>query len=468
MKHFINESFLLQTDQAEKLYFSYAANMPIIDYHCHLNPQAIADNSSFENLTKLWLAGDHYKWRAMRANGINEKFITGNATDKEKFYKWAETVPNTLRNPLYHWTHLELKEYFDVNDLLSPKTAVAIWEKANNMLSNKKTHSCRNLMKNSNVEIVCTTDDPCDSLLSHKTIADSKDFDIRVLPTWRPDKGMAVENSSVFNEWVDKLEQVSGTTISDFSSYMSALENRHTFFHESGCRLSDHGMETIYAEDFSFSEIKSIFEKVRAKQLLTKDEILKFKSAMMLEFARMDNKKNWTMQLHIGVLRNNNSLMFKKIGPDAGFDSINDEQIAKPLSRFFDILNSNNELPKTIVYNLNPCYNEVITTMLGNFQDGIIPGKMQFGSGWWFLDQKDGMEKQIETLSQFGLLSRFIGMLTDSRSFISYPRHDYFRRILCNIIGNDIKSGLLPNDLDLIGEMVINICYHNAKNYLNF
>ena len=468
MKNFINKSFLLQTAQAEEIYFSYAANMPIIDYHCHLNPQAIADNSSFENITELWLAGDHYKWRAMRANGINEKFITGNAGDKEKFDKWAETVPNTLRNPLYHWTHLELKEYFDINNLFSPKTADAIWEKANNILLNKKTHSCRNLMKHSNVEIVCTTDDPCDSLLPHKTIAECADFNIRVLPTWRPDKGMAVENSILFNEWVNKLEQVSGISISDFSSYMSALEKRHTFFHENGCRLSDHGMETIYAEDFSFSEIKNIFIKAREKQPLNKVETLKFKSAMMLEFARMDNKRNWTMQLHIGVLRNNNTLMFNKIGPDAGFDSMNDEQIAKPLAVFFDKLNSDNELPKTIVYNLNPCHNEVIASMLGNFQDSSVPGKMQFGSGWWFLDQKDGMEKQIETLSQFGLLSRFIGMLTDSRSFTSYPRHDYFRRILCNIIGNDIKKGLLPNDLDLIGEMVSNICYYNAKNYFNF
>jgi len=468
MKNFINDSFLLQTKQAEEIYFSYAAKMPIIDYHCHLNPQAIADDISFENLTRLWLAGDHYKWRAMRANGIDEKFITGDADDKEKFNKWAETVPKVLRNPLYHWTHLELKKYFDVNELLSLKTADVIWEKANNLLANKKTHSCRNLMKQSNVEIVCTTDDPCDSLSAHKEIAECSEFDIKVLPTWRPDKGMGVENLSAFNEWVDKLEQVSGTDISDFSSYMEVLEGRHSFFDENGCKLSDYGIETIYAEEFSFSEIKNIFKKARERQLLEKEEILKFKSAMLLEFARMDNKTGWVMQLHTGALRNNNSLMFKKMGPDTGYDSINDERIADPLSRFFDKLNSTNELPKTIVYNLNPCHNEVIAAMLGNFQGGSVPGKMQFGSGWWFLDQKDGMEKQIEALSQFGLLSRFVGMLTDSRSFISYTRHDYFRRILCNIIGNDIKNGLIPNDLDLVGEMVSDICYHNAKEYFNF
>ncbi|RLD10644.1 MAG: glucuronate isomerase [Chlamydiae bacterium] len=467
-KTFINKSFLLQSRAAEELYFSYAAKMPIIDYHCHLNPQEIADDISFDNLTKLWLAGDHYKWRAMRANGIDEKFITGDADDKEKFNKWVETIPKTLRNPLYHWVHLELKKYFDVDDLLSPKTADAIWEKSKKMLANKKSHSCRNLMRQSNVEIVCTTDDPCDSLSAHKQIAKDESFNIRVLPTWRPDKGMTVENTNKFNEWVDKLETTSGISISDYSSYMNALENRHTFFDEMGCRLSDHGIETIYAEDFSLTEIENIFKKIRAGNDLENKEILKFKSAMLLEFARLDNKRNWTQQLHLGALRNNNSLMFQKLGPDTGYDSIGDWNVAKPLSRFFDKLNSNNELPRTILYNLNPCDNEVLATMLGNFQDGKTPGKMQFGSGWWFLDQKDGMEKQIEVLSQFGLLSRFVGMLTDSRSFVSYPRHDYFRRILCNILGNDIINGLIPNDIELVGNMVKDICYNNAKKYFNF
>lgn len=467
-KTFINQSFLLQTPEAEELFFSYAADLPIIDYHCHLDLQQIADNVSFDNLTQLWLAGDHYKWRAMRANGIDEKFITGDASDREKFNKWAETVPKTLRNPLYHWTHLELKRYFDIDDLLSPKTADAVWKKSKKILANKNTHSCRNLMRLANVEVVCTTDDPCDSLSAHKQIAEDENFNIRVLPTWRPDKGMAVENCDEFNKWVDKLEKVTDTDIFDFSSYMNALENRHTFFHQMGCRLSDHGIETIYAEDFSLTEIENIFELIRSKNKLDFGEILKFKSAMMIEFARLDNKRNWTQQLHLGALRNNNSLMFKKVGPDTGYDSIGDGNIARPLSKFFDRLNIKGELPKTIVYNINPCNNEVIASMLGNFQDGKIPGKMQFGSAWWFLDQKDGMEKQIETLSQFGLLSRFVGMLTDSRSFISYPRHDYFRRILCNILGNDMKNGLLPDDIELIGKMTSDICYNNAKKYFNF
>jgi len=465
---FINKSFLLQTTEAEELYFSYAATMPIIDYHCHLNPQEIADDISYDNLTRLWLAGDHYKWRAMRANGIDEKFITGNSTDKEKFENWAKTVPKTLRNPLYHWAHLELKKYFDIDDLLSPKTVDVIWEKSNKMLSNENTHSCRNLMKQSNVEIVCTTDDPCDSLSAHKQIAEDESFDISVLPTWRPDKGMATENPVEFNKWVDELEKATDINITDFSSYMNALENRHSFFHENGCRLSDHGIETIYAENFSLTEIKNIFKKIRTEKNLETEEILKFKSAMLIEFARMDNKRNWTQQLHIGPLRNNNSLMFQKLGSDAGFDSIGDWNVAQPLSRFLDKLNSEGELPKTILYNMNPCNNEVLATMLGNFQDGKTPGKMQFGSAWWFLDQKDGMEKQIEVLSQIGLLSRFVGMLTDSRSFISYPRHDYFRRILCNILGTDMKNGLIPNDMELVGNMVKDICYNNAKKYFEF
>ncbi len=468
MKNFINKSFLLQSQEAEELYFSYAAIMPIIDYHCHLNPQEIADDISYDNLTKLWLAGDHYIWRAMRANGVNEKFITGDADDKEKFDKWAETIPKTLRNPLYHWAHLELKKYFDIDDLLSPKTADAIWEKSKNMLANKKTHSCRNLMRHSNVEIVCTTDDPCDSLSAHKQIAEDESFDIRVLPAWRPDKGMAIENPPSFNKWVNALEKAADMKITDFSSFVNALDIRHAFFHENGCRLSDHGIETTYAEDFSLTEIKNIFKKVRAGENIEAKEILKFKSAMLMEFARMDNKRNWTQQLHLGALRNNNSLMFQKLGPDTGYDSIGNWNIAQPLVRFLDKLNSKEELPKTILYNMNPCDNEVLATILGSFQDGITPGKMQFGSSWWFLDQKDGIEKQIEALSQIGLLSRFVGMLTDSRSFVSYPRHDYFRRILCNILGNDIINGLIPNDMDLVGNMVSDICYNNAKTYFNF
>ena len=459
---------MLQTAEAEKLYFAYAEKMPIIDYHCHLNPREIADDVSFDNITQLWLAGDHYKWRAMRANGIDEKYITGDADDKDKFLKWAETVPMTLKNPLFHWTHLELKKYFDIDDLLSPETADKIWEISKNILANKNTHSAKNLMRQSNVELVCTTDDPCDSLSAHRQIANDANFDIKVLPTWRPDKGMAVDDLKNFNEWVDKLGETVGKSISDFSDYINAIKSRHDFFNENGCKLSDHGIETVFAEKFTLSEVENIFKQARAGKKLSQEDILKFKSAMMIEFARMDFEKGWTQQLHIGALRNNNSLMYKKIGADAGFDSIADSQIAKPLSRFFDELNSTRILPKTIVYNLNPCYNEVIAAMIGNFQDGTIPGKMQFGSAWWFLDQKDGMEKQIETLAQFGLLSRFVGMLTDSRSFVSYPRHDYFRRILCNMLGSDINQGLIPDDIEFVGKMVSDICYYNAKKYFNF
>jgi len=467
-KTFINKKFMLQTAEAEKLYFAYAEKMPIIDYHCHLNPREIADDVSFDNISQLWLAGDHYKWRAMRANGIDEKYITGDADDKDKFLKWAETVPMTLKNPLFHWTHLELKKYFDIDDLLSPETADKIWEISKNILANKNTHSAKNLMRQSNVELVCTTDDPCDSLSAHRQIANDANFDIKVLPTWRPDKGMAVDDLKNFNEWVDKLGETVGKSISDFSDYINAIKSRHDFFNENGCKLSDHGIETVFAEKFTLSEVENIFKQARAGKKLSQEDILKFKSAMMIEFARMDFEKGWTQQLHIGALRNNNSLMYKKIGADAGFDSIADSQIAKPLSRFFDELNSTRILPKTIVYNLNPCYNEVIAAMIGNFQDGTTPGKMQFGSAWWFLDQKDGMEKQIETLAQFGLLSRFVGMLTDSRSFVSYPRHDYFRRILCNMLGSDINQGLIPDDIEFVGKMVSDICYYNAKKYFNF
>jgi len=462
-KNFISENFLLQTGAAQSLYHDYAAKMPIYDYHCHIPPQQIAEDYQFENLTQIWLYGDHYKWRAMRTNGVQEKYCTGNAGDYEKFVKWADTVPQCLRNPLYHWTHLELKRYFDVNELLDHITAKQIYDKCGEMLRTPQ-YSVRNLMRKMNVRVCCTTDDPLDSLAHHQKIKDDN-FEIAVLPAWRPDKAMATENIENLNTWIDNLAQLTNIDISTYAVYLEAIKKRHDFFHKKGCRLSDHGLETACAEDYNQAEIKSIFQKIRSKNELSLPEQLKFKSAMMIDLALMDHEKGWVQQLHLGALRNNNTRLFNSLGPDTGFDSIGDFEIAKPLAKFLDRLDLQNKLPKTILYNLNPRDNELIATMIGNFQDGSAPGKMQFGSGWWFLDQKDGMEKQINTLSNLGLLSRFVGMLTDSRSFMSYPRHEYFRRILCNILGNDVKNGELPNDIPVLGQMTQNICFNNAKNY---
>lgn len=463
-KKFINDNFLLKTKTAKVLYHKHAKKMPIFDYHCHLPVKQIADDVNFQNLTQVWLYGDHYKWRAMRSNGVDERYCTGDATDYEKFLAWAKTVPYTIRNPLYHWTHLELARYFGIYDILNEESAKSIYDRASEMLRTKE-FSVRNLLKKMNVKIVCTTDDPVDSLEHHIKIK-KDNFEVKVLPTFRPDKGMAVESQSSFNEWVDKLEKASGVEIKDYNSYIEAIKERHDFFHQIGCRISDHGIETAYAEDYTEKEIKDIFKKIRSKKELEKEEILKFKSAMMIEFALMDHSKGWVQQLHFGALRNNNTRLFKKLGPDTGFDSIGDFEIARPLSKFLDKLDQENKLPKTILYNLNPRDNELMATMIGNFQDGTIPGKMQFGSGWWFLDQKDGMEKQMNALSNLGLLSRFIGMLTDSRSFLSYPRHEYFRRILCNLLGNDVENGEIPNDMKLLGSIVEDICFNNVMNYL--
>lgn len=462
----MDKDFLLQTQTAKDLYHKHAAKMPIFDYHCHINPQEIAENKHFKNLTEIWLAGDHYKWRAMRTNGVEEKYCTGNASDWEKFEKWAETVPNTLRNPLFHWTHLELKKFFGIDKVLSPATAKEIWDECNAKLQ-KPEYSCRNIIKMANVHTICTTDDPIDSLEHHRAIK-ADGFETAVLPAWRPDKAMAVENTQVYNEYIAKLEDAAGINISSFAGLMDALDNRHQFFHDNGCRLSDHGLETFIAEDYTEKEIEQIFVKVRAGGDLTTEEILKFKSCMLYEFGIMDHSRGWTQQYHYGVIRNNSSRLFKKLGADVGFDSIGDFEVAKPLSKFLDRLDSNNQLAKTILYNINPRDNELIGTMIGNFQDGSLPGKLQFGSGWWFLDQKDGMEKQMNALSNLGLLSRFVGMLTDSRSFLSYTRHEYFRRTLCNLLGNDVENGEIPNDMELLGEMVENICFNNAKEYFNF
>jgi len=466
MKHFMDENFLLQTETAQKLYHEHAAKMPIFDYHCHINPKDIAEDRRFKTITEIWLAGDHYKWRGMRTNGVDERFCTGDASDWEKFEKWAETVPHTLRNPLFHWTHLELKKFFGINEVLSPKNARQIYDACNEKL-NSPEYSCRGIIRMANVHTICTTDDPVDSLEYHRQIKESG-FEVAVLPAWRPDKAMMVEQPISYNQYLNELAKVSEMDINTFDDLMVALNKRHKFFHENGCRLSDHGLDTIFADEYTADEIDAYFLKVRAGYRLTTREIIKFKSCMLYEFGRMDHSRGWSQQLHIGALRNNNTRLFNKLGPDTGFDSIGDKPVAEPLSKLLNRLDTEDKLCKTVLYNLNPADNELYATMIGNFQDGSVPGKMQFGSGWWFLDQKDGMEKQINALSNLGLLSRFVGMLTDSRSFLSYTRHEYFRRTLCNILGNDVENGEIPNDIELLGQMVENICFYNAKNYFNF
>ena len=466
MKTFLNENFLLQTKTAEYLYHQHAAKMPIIDYHCHLLPAQIAENKNFDNLTQPWLYGDHYKWRAMRSNGVDERYCSGNATDWEKFEKWAETVPYTVRNPLYHWTHLELQRYFGITDLLDPATAAPIYEKTSSLLK-QKDFSPVGLIRKMNVEIVCTTDDPVDTLEYHRKIKEAE-TKIRVIPAWRPDKLLMADNPAGFNEYIDKLAVISGIDITSYTHLLDALNRRHEFFHQSGCRLSDHGLESFYCESYTLTEIHTVFSRIRKGFKLTPPEISKFRSALLYDLAVMDSERGWTQQFHIGAMRNNNTRMFKTCGPDGGFDSIGDYPIALPMSRFLDRLDKEGKLAKTILYNLNPADNEVMATMIGNFQDGPMPGKIQWGSGWWFLDQKDGMEKQLNALSNLGLLSRFVGMLTDSRSLLSYPRHEYFRRVLCNLIGNDVENGELPDDKAWLGKMIENICYYNAKNYFQF
>jgi glucuronate isomerase len=461
---FLTEDFLLQTKTAKILYHEHAKKMPIYDYHCHLPADQIAADHRFGNLTQAWLYGDHYKWRAMRANAVAEKYITGNASDYEKFEKWAQTIPYCIRNPLYRWTHLELKNPFGITDkLLGPDTAREIYDTCTEMLRTPQ-FSVRNIMRKANVKLVCTTEGPLDSLAHHKKIREDG-FEIKVYTAFRPDKAMAVEDLPALNVFIDRLEEVCDMEIANLHSYIEALRNRHYYFHQNGCRLSDHGLETAYAEDYTDSEIKKIFSKIRSGKDLDLSQALKFKSAMMVEFALMDYESGWVQQLHLGALRNTSTRMLKTLGPDVGYDSIGDFEIARPLARFLDRLDTNNELPKTILYNLNPRDNALCATMVGNFQNGTAPGKMQFGSAWWFLDQKDGMEDQINALSNMGLLSRFVGMLTDSRSFLSYPRHEYFRRILCNLLGNDVEAGLVADDLDLLGTMVEDICFNNAKHY---
>ncbi len=464
---FITRDFLLRTKWAQALYHDYAEPQSIIDYHCHLPPEQVAEDTSFANLTSLWLAGDHYKWRAMRWNGVAERLITGDANEWEKFQAWAATVPMCLRNPLYHWTHLELKRPFGISDrLLNPTTAKSIWDEAKAKLA-RPEFSARGIMRQMKVKVVCTTDDPIDSLEHH--IATKKSgFEIQMRPTWRPDRALMVDSPTRFNAWVDRLAAVSNTTIRDFDSYLTALRQRHDFFHANGCRLSDHGIETVPAVEYTERQIRSSFVKIRGGAALDADEQERFRSAMLYEGAVMDHAKGWVQQFHLGPIRNNSTRMFRAFGPDAGADSMSDASFIQPLAKFLDRLDTDNRLAKTILYNLNPKDNYALGTMIGNFQDGSIAGKIQYGSGWWFLDQKDGMEQQLNALSNLGLLSHFVGMLTDSRSLLSYTRHEYFRRVLCNLLGDEMESGLLPRDEKMMGDLVANVCYHNAANYFDF
>ncbi|MGH7952466.1 MAG: glucuronate isomerase [Limisphaerales bacterium] len=464
--NFIHEDFLLGTKTARKLYRSFAEAEPIFDYHCHVSPRDIANNRQFKNLFEIWLAGDHYKWRAMRANGVNERFCTGDAPPLEKFKAWAATVPHTLRNPLYHWTHLELKRYFGVNELLDESTAEKIWKTANEKLATPAL-TAHGILKKFNVRVVCTTDDPVDSLEDHRIFARSG-HPAKMLPAFRPDKALTVNAPFHFNHWVEQLAAASNIDVNGFGAFQSALKKRHDFFHTQGCRLSDHGMNHCFADFCAEKVAAGIFDRARRSLVISPQEHAQFASYMMLFFGQLDAKRGWTKQLHLGALRSVNTRLLKELGPDTGFDSIGDWAQTKMLAAYLDKLNSENSLPKMILYNVNPADNYAFATMAGNFQDGTVPGKIQFGSGWWFLDQKEGMEWQINALSNIGLLSRFVGMITDSRSFMSYPRHEYFRRTLCNLIGRDMENGEIPNDEKLVGAMIKNICYANAKNFMAF
>jgi len=466
MKKFISPGFLLNTETGKRLYHDHAASLPIIDYHCHLSARQIAENHQFENLSEIWLQGDHYKWRAMRIHGVDESFITGRKSEWEKFQKWSETVPYTLRNPLYHWTHLELKRYFGIDKILNGETAREIYEECNQQLQTPE-FKVQGLLKKMNVEVVCTTDDPVDSLEYHQAIT-AQSLQINVLPAFRPDKAMAIGDPLVFKSYLEKLEISSKISVSTYIQFLDALKSRHDYFHSIGCRISDHGLEQFYETDWTEFELQNIFEKVMVGKKPDALETVKFQSALLLQFAEWDFEKKWVQQFHMGALRNNNSRMLSELGPDTGWDSIGDFSQARALSVFLNSLDKNNRLAKTILYNNNPADNEVMATMIGNFNDGSVPGKVQWGSAWWFLDQKDGMTKHINTLSNMGLISRFVGMVTDSRSFLSFPRHEYFRRILCGLFGEEIENGELPDDREWAGKIVRDICYYNARNFFDW
>jgi glucuronate isomerase len=465
---FLSEDFLLETDASRELYHRYAEHLPIIDYHCHLSAADIAEDRHWENITQVWLGGDHYKWRAMRTAGVAEKYCTGAASDWEKFEKFAAAMPRMLRNPLYHWSHLELKRYFGVaGKLLNAQTAGEIYEQCNTTIRTSG-FSARGLLKQSRVEVVCTTNEPNDSLEHHIAIRRDSTFEVQVRPTWRPDRASQIDRPTLFVPWVDRLAEVSDSTITTLTDFLGALRKRHDFFHANGCLLSDRGLRVFPLEECGEAEAARIFSAARAGKVASREEAAKFQSFMLHEFAVMDAEKNWTMQIHYGSLPEVNSRKVAETGPRTGFDSIGDWPTAEAMGRYFDRLERIDRLPRTIIYNLNPSHNEVVASMIGNFQNGITPGKMQFGSGWWFLDQLDGMRRQIDALSQLGLLSEFVGMLTDSRSFLSYVRHEYFRRLLCDILGSEIEDGRLPHDLELIGQMVTGICYTNARKYFGF
>ena len=464
MKPFMDEDFLLETETAKTLFHSYAEKMPIFDYHNHLSAKEIYEDICFETIAEAWLGHDHYKWRAMRTNGIEEQYITGQASDWEKFEKWAETVPYLIGNPLYHWTHLELQRYFDIKQTLSPKTACEIYKTCNHKLQSREM-SVRKLLEKSNVYALCTTDDPVDDLKYHRLLKESG-FAVKVLPAFRPDKALHIEKEG-FSDYIQQLEQVSGHAIHTIAELTKALKSRIEFFHQAGARVSDHGLDEMLYLPASDEEAEQIFQKGLSGDFLTRDELRRYKGYLLTFLGKEYHRLGWIMQLHIGPMRNNSTRKWKQAGADIGCDSMNDGQIAQDLSRFLDGLDITDELPKTVLYCLNPKDNEVLVSMAGNFQDGGIPGKIQFGSGWWFNDQIDGMKRQLETLSQMGMLSRFIGMLTDSRSFLSFPRHEYFRRILCNQLGNLIETGQYPGDIEFVGKIVQDICFYNAKNYIS-
>jgi glucuronate isomerase len=468
MKTFLGDDFLLDTDTAIDLYESFAWRQPIIDYHNHLSPQLIADNHRFRSITEIWLDGDHYKWRAMRAAGVDERLITGDTSDWEKFAAWAGTVPQTLRNPLYHWTHLELAFPFGLRGKrLGPDTAREIFEHCNARLA-EPAFTTQGLLEQYDVRVVCSTDDPADDLAPHARHAANRAAFTKLYPTWRPDKALAVHDLPAWNGWVDRLGAAAGVSIDRLAGLRDALARRHAAFHARGCRASDHGLDRIFAAPYTEREVEGIFAKARAGTALAPDEIEKFRAALLYDFAVMDHARGWVQQFHLGAMRNLSARAVRRIGPDTGYDSVGDFPQGEALARFLDRLDSEDKLAKTIVYNLNPRDNELFATIVGTFQDGSVPGKMQFGSAWWFLDQLDGMERQMEALSNMGLLSRFVGMLTDSRSFLSFSRHDYFRRLLCNLLGNDVARGRLPNDRGLLGRLVEDVCYKNARAYFGF
>jgi glucuronate isomerase len=466
MKTFIDDNFLLSNESARELYHNYAEEMPIFDFHSHLPSKEIAENVQYHTLTEAWLGGDHYKWRSMRTDGVEERLITGDAPALEKFRAWARVMPHTMGNPLYHWSHLELLRYFYIDDLLEPDSAESIYSRANELLGTED-FSVKRLLERMKVRVVCTSDDPIDSLEHHRTIRQDSETETRVVPTFRPDKAFSAEDPQQFNAYVDALEKVSDTEIRDYSRFIEALDARHQFFHEMGGRSSDHSFTPTVTAHYTEKQVSDIFSTLRSGKKRGPEEAEIFKTAGIIEIGRMNAKRGWTMQLHIGALRNINTVMFERVGADAGFDCMDDQLIARPLSRFLDSLASKEELPKTVIYNLNPRDNMLIAGMIGSFQNADLPGKVQFGSGWWFNDQKDGMEKQLTALASTGLIYRFIGMLTDSRSFLSFPRHEYFRRVLCNLVGGWIENGEVPRDMNLLGEMVRNISYHNAERYFS-